>query len=270
MADFPFRGDGCFGTDYGVLTATTTLTQLTAPTINNVKGAWQEIIPSVLNLTRGFVVQLSPAITLRLFLVDIGVGPSGSEQVIVNNIAVPASTSAPSKNLYFPIGLPQGVRVAMRYQTSNVTDVSLLGSITTFSTGFYVSSPWSRVVTLGANTADSSGVTITSPNGSKSSYVQLIGSLPFDIYGLVISISNSGDFSLSGEFHLIDIATGASGSEYDVIKNLPIQEEANTDIFYPNVFGPIPFHAIAGSRISARAQANGAGNPFDIVLYGFA
>lgn len=154
-------------------------------TSNNTKGNWFELIASapcdgVLWLT----LQLSGN-NGNKSLVDIGVGAAGSEAVLVSNIHINNGTPHQLyQNIFLPILIQKGQRVAVRHQSSSSTqwvDISAMLQASTFL--FNGAAGFTRSATYGAATATSRG-TSYDPGGTintKGGWVDLIASAPFDI-----------------------------------------------------------------------------------------
>ena len=121
----------------GTSTSTSTGTTLTTPGAANTKGAWTQITASTPQAFRAILVQVTlaagtttiPASNLK---VDVAVGASGTESVIVANMNMRSSTieaiSDGVPQTTVPVHIPAGSRLAMRYQAQD-TSVPLAGSI---------------------------------------------------------------------------------------------------------------------------------------------
>ncbi len=106
----------------------------------------------------------------------------------------------------------------------------------------------SRAETVGADTANSRGASVTSGNtNTKGSWAEIADSTPFQTAGFLLHVSHAMPAD-----HLLDIGVGAAGSEVAVVENLLISGGKNYG-------GPdclwLPLAIPAGSRISARSQA---------------
>lgn len=98
------------------------------------------------------------------------------------------------------------------------------------------------------------GVTVNCGNASKGSWTQLIASAASDIEALQIYTLGPQNTVFTS---LLDLGIGAAGSEVPIISNLFVP--SNTG-FGALISTPIlPFSIPAGTRISARGQASGAG-----------
>lgn len=120
---------------YGHNTATSNLTVLTAPASFNTKGAWKEIVAATSEPLQGIVIFANAGPTTAMqasnYLVDVGLGASGSETVIAANSWFRSTTAESSFSESFlrmyPVDVPAGSRLSMRYQRSAA--VALYASI---------------------------------------------------------------------------------------------------------------------------------------------
>jgi hypothetical protein len=117
-------------TTYGANTGTSAGVPVTAPGANNTKGAWTEITSSTTRRARYLLPMLALAdssVVAANGLVDIGIGGSGSESVLISN--VPAKWDNLLESLAYPtvplpVNLAPGVRLSARIQKSGgLTDL---------------------------------------------------------------------------------------------------------------------------------------------------
>lgn len=113
---------------YGVVSASSAGTTLTAPGGTNAKGAWLELEASTSVDLQALVVMPGFANGTSLatanFLLDVGVGAAASEVVVVNNVSGQSLNSElagrNANECLFPVAIPAGSRIAARYQRSAV------------------------------------------------------------------------------------------------------------------------------------------------------
>lgn len=119
--------DGAAGADGIGFSLTTSLgTLITASATANSKGSYAQLIASTTRDYAGFYVHgesdNTQVTSVALFMVDVAIGASGSEVVIVPNIQMIADPAvgeiATPLSPFFPIPIPAGTRVAMRCQSS--------------------------------------------------------------------------------------------------------------------------------------------------------
>lgn len=122
----PLYYAGTRATDYGVNTAESGGTALTSSGIINTKGSWTEITASTARPMRWLIPFITPITTNSVptqnLLVDIGVGAGGSEQALMENLAVLTSTSEECFYSPFgiPVNIPQGARLSARFQSTSI------------------------------------------------------------------------------------------------------------------------------------------------------
>lgn len=106
----------------------TTPTTVDAGAVANTKGSWTPLVSSTTRNVRAFTIVFSTVTNISAIsslLVDIGIGASGSEQVIIPNIPIGFNNGedkiTPAR--YGPISLhiPAGSRISARAQASTTT-----------------------------------------------------------------------------------------------------------------------------------------------------
>lgn len=85
------------------------------------KGPWEEIESSMADDCKGTVICFGPndngTTTSRNYLVDVAIGPSDNEEIILENHRVVMSTAEEMVSpRYIPLTIPSGTRVACRAQ----------------------------------------------------------------------------------------------------------------------------------------------------------
>jgi hypothetical protein len=125
-------------TGYGINAAATDGTTPALPANINVKGAWTELVASTAHAFEHVILCIginSSGTSGRPNRIDLGVGPAGSEAVVLPDyIVTEGHTSGmamcPAISV-LPVSVPAGSRVALRYQNNNLTArdmrVSLIG-----------------------------------------------------------------------------------------------------------------------------------------------
>lgn len=242
----------------------------------NTKGSWAELIASTAYDAEGvFVWTTWTDVVNEDYLVDVGVGGAGSEEVLISNI-VAGNTTASRYNgpvMYWPIAVAKGQRIAVRSQCSTGGDqiwVSMLAHPTTLLTG---PTGYGRVVTYGDDTSDSGGTRMVRPgsNHTKGSWIEITAATTANISALCFIIGQAQAATFSAHTHyLIDIGIGDAGNEEVLIPDQHITSNTSTDTFEPRFHGPYNVHIAEGERIAARIQAANISNPdeFDLIVYG--
>lgn len=111
---------------YGAATGTGTGTVVDPGGTANTKGAWVEIAAATDFDSSWLLLSVQPSGTLlatQSWLVDVAVGASGSEQIVLPDVYVYGSSTVDNQiRLALPFSIPAGSRIAVRAQcTSNTT-----------------------------------------------------------------------------------------------------------------------------------------------------
>lgn len=243
----------------------TTITA-TASATPHTAGSWVEIDPSIAANSSGVMVHLSGVNTSNTntsTLLDIGTGGSGSE-VVWATIGVGYSvTNGPFR--YVPGFIASGTRVSVRARSA-VASQAVIG---VFSILTAKSTQPSAPITIGADTANSRGVVLTAPGSlnTKSAWTEITSSTSGAIGNLLVCPQAASGTAMNTSGVLIDIGTGASGSESVLIGDIYLAGSSSE--FYtprsPLTYGvSIP----AGTRVAARFARAATGNAVDLVLVG--
>lgn len=239
----------------------------------NTKTAWVESIASV-NKEGHLAIDFHPADAPQDYLLDIGVGAAGSEVVLVGNIygcCIAASEYGQVHSIVFPVRVPAGARISSRVQSSGASKWSdhvihiIQGS--TFSPSVL----GRKVVTYGAATGDSGGMSVD-PGATvnvKGAYSELNASCSH-LKGFLLAfgtqiITTRNDF----EAWSVDIAVGSAGSEVVIVPDIRLWARAFVYDILPrwSVFFPVPVSA--SSRIAVRAScSHNTYRTIDVILYG--
>lgn len=235
------------------------------------KGAWIELDSASDIDAHGIIVYIESADDARRFLVDIGIGAGGSEQLIINNLHVDPRGFCVHA-FPFPISIPVGTRIAARCQ-STVGSAGCRVALTLLSHGFLGGVKPNVVTTYGAATGTTGGTQIDpgATANTKGAYSELTAATTAPIRELLVSVGNRSNTALALAGYLLDIAIGAAASEQVIIPNLPITAGSLSNEFAPHVFPPLSVNIPTGTRLSARAQSttnNATDRLFDVVLYG--
>jgi hypothetical protein len=183
--------------------------------------------------------------------VDIGVGGSGSEQVVISNLVATVNGTFQTEVLFYhlPISIPAGTRISARSQCdiASQTGVSYVmahifdGAMTQPNGG-------GGAEALGFNTATTRGTTVVSGAGTPGSVTEIISATTRDYAGFAVMLDNNGGVNENDEFG-VDIFVGPSGSEQFLVPSIYLSSR-NHKFVSPNYMIFIP----AGTRISARAS----------------
>lgn len=268
MADFSLYGDGSY-TGGTTTVASGIGVTVTSSSSANTKGSYTEILASSVTARKadGFMLTMfrnsGGAKGGFDILTDIAIGGAGSEQVIVSNLlGCRYENGSEVSSIFFPISIPGSTRVSCRTAAASGSTPETV-SIQLLHGGFKLPQALSGAEGLGTSAGDSGGTGITSGNGSKSAYVEIIGSTTKRYYGLIIA--TSGQSSVPAEVRiLIDVAVGAGAAEQIIIPDYGCRVSGSTP--NPSCFFPVDIPA--GTRLAVRA-AGSAARAFDISLVGF-
>ncbi len=206
-----------------------------------------------------------------LIAMDIGIGTSGAETVIIPNIIVDAGAQFGQTQFsaIFPIQIAKGTRIAARSQTNiNAGANYLTLALATFDGGFTQSEGFGQVDTIGISGAPLLGTNVV-PNAIATvngAYSQLTASTPVTYYGFVMNMDMRG--LPGGNAYWVDLAAGPPGSEAMIFPHFAFVATA-AGILSPNT--PfIPIVIPAGTRLSARCAAsnNADTHTIGVGLYG--
>ena len=237
-----------------------------SPVSTNTKGTWAQIIASTPFNANRLMVNIIFAYFSYEYLMDVGIGPSGSEVVLVSNLYRPALSSYYGGMSYdLPIQIPAGVRVAARVQCSGYSaGLTRVAPMFYLIGGSYLGQElYGKMIDYGTNLTNTSGTLITPGTGGLGSWTQITSGCTSLIKGLVICIT--GGLSSLYDF-VLDIGIGSSGSEVVLIPQWGFGN-CNYDI-YPRVSPIIPVNIPVGTRIAARAYSE-TSSQIGVILYAF-
>lgn len=237
----------------------------------NTKGSWTQLIASTPEDMIALMIRIAYSNgggNDTGAQIDIGIGASGSEQVLIPNVNLncAAATASFASILFsglFPLQIPAGSRLSAR-SAANIATFS--GTIQVCAIGYdgqiAGSFDFGGVDAIGSS-AVGFGTSIAGGNAAKGSYTQLVASASQDYCGL-IGVFDYAAASGTNLFNL-DIAIGASSSEKNIVNDLFVgnvsQGRNSTDF--------LDVQIPAGSRISARAAClSGAAANVGLTLYG--
>lgn len=237
------------------------------------KGSYTTLLTTSFDASR-LIITLSRSNSSGDYLVDIALDLGGGTfQIIANNLIM-SNFDINAEAIYdLPFEIPSGSVIAARAQASPAAGSSTLGvSAMIVESGLDEPSPYSGLLTMGANTADSGGTSIDSGGtlNTKGSWVELDPSTDRTLFGLILAFGQQLNTARANIFHLFDIGIGAAGSEQVILGNIPITQSTVDPILplsTPIFWTPIP----EGVRLAARQQANttdATDRLVDIIVYG--
>jgi hypothetical protein len=247
-----FRNTSWFeDNDYTVVNESSAVT-VTANSTAHTKGSWSQLIASSSGNASMIYVRVGGVFTTGVntaTLLDIGVGASGSESAIIENVAVGGAVATGAAGaLYFvvPIQIASGSRVSARIQSLVTGGKTASVLVRLIDTGDYAQAPTS-VDVIGTSTADSEGTAVTAAN----TYAQLTASTS-RAYRALAFVPSVGDTTTGAVITDYTVARGASGSEVDLqkITTSYSNDESVRSIDFPLIAASIP----SGTRLSVKVS----------------
>lgn len=270
MPDWPLMGGGVVHEASGAEAFSNTHKIISSATANT-KGAYVELIAATLEITTTLEVAVRTNSTSSSLL-DISVGASSSEQVIIANILTAARASQQDFRFFLPLFIPKGERISARVQSTGTSQEIHCG-ISVSGGPFMPSAPLGRMTTYGATTSDSGGISVDpgSTGSTKGAYSQIVSSTTNNIKLLWVMFGNLNNQAMGNDRFLFDIAVGSATSETIIIPDIATSVTANSDGPLNPVAGPYPVRVPAGSRLAARSQSDATDATdrlLDVIIYG--
>ncbi len=266
---FPFGADLCNGSSAGVVIGNNLGgTVLTASATLNTKGAWTQISASTPSDACAVGIMVSAANSTNSdgtnTAIDIGIGASGSEVVLIANLVVPRIASS---QILVPLSIPAGTRVAMRCQATKASDVTN-GYLQLFDGAMTQMEGCAGADTIGFVSASTQGTLVTFAAGAKGSYSQITSATTRDYLGFMLAFDTQGASSQFSSF-TGDLAIGSSGSEKIILPDLFV-DATRSAVFNNMLSNFYPIAIPAGTRIAARGQSvSYATANVGVTFYGF-
>lgn len=262
---------GTSSAEYG---ATVTADATTA----HVLGGYAQLTAATAEDAYGVTVSISnigtTASTNTRSLVNIAIGASSSEQVIIPNLMCGQAGAWNSSSIgpvmyHFPIRIAQGTRIAANFQSLALSDTAV---VNVWLYGAPVPGKWygQRVTAYGAATASSSGTAHTHGNSSYATTTELTASTTNPIKYLQVGMNLGTDTTGNTKRGLFRIAAGSS-TNY-IVSGIPYRESTTLetiDFTYANfMLSHMSFSIPAGSYLGIGCMMNAAGEARGKVLYG--
>lgn len=231
----------------------TSVTTLTADGAANTKGAWAEVVASTSEDVKAiWIVTNNTGTQGTRISVDIGTGAAAAEVVKIADIHWSNGDSARDNvpNLYIPISIPSGTRIAARCSSSS-------GGATNISVVLYLigGSGGGTCVTYGVTTNQAVQVDPGGTINTKGAYSEITASTTADIAFLAVLIDMNVNAAPAGALFDVYIATGGAGSEADIIPRISWSSNAGSDHWTP-VVHMFPVTIPSGTRISAAGMSS--------------
>jgi hypothetical protein len=241
---------------------------VTANSSAHTKGAYAELVAST-SANASYIVihcEMATNATNTSTLLDIATGASGSETVLIGDVAVGGAVRSAGTRCPFafgvPIKIPSGTRLSARIQSVVTGGKTGTVVVRTYESADYNAAPTS-VDVIGTDTATSTG---TAMSGSSGTYVQIIASTSraYRAVAIVPSCANNTT-NIPVTFTL---GTGASGSETAkgaMVAHYTSNEEVGMTAYTP----PIAGGAIAAStRLAIKHDIAASPSNYNVTLIG--
>jgi hypothetical protein len=196
-------------------------------------------------------------------VVNIGVGPGGSERVVINGLtAVDFSGSLRTWHYLFPLNIPAGTSVSVQATGDHAfNEGGIYVSINLYDSGMAGVEGCAGVDAVGLTAGH--GTAYTPGAGAKGFYSQIVASTARDYMGFYVAVDLAGGTSFQVVTQLVDIAIGSAGSELIIVPDITWAQGGSSWTGRSAVAGPYFIPIPAGTRIAARG-ASPAGSPFDV------
>ena len=241
-------------------------TTVTASSTANQKGNYATLIASTAFDSYGVWIVVfdnwSGDSTDNRALLDIAVGPSNSETVVVPNLlSGQRSNGWHSPMGYFPVFIPAGSRISARTQAavgSRATQVS----IWSFGTPAGEAPPTALAIRdIGTNLSTSGGTPVTSGASSAEGSWAALGRVTAGATGAVLIASGGGDTAMTAQGWTVDFASGESGAETPIHSDFYMRTVSTGDYTSPT---QPTFHNIGGLYLPSGTQLNARASSFTV------
>jgi hypothetical protein len=230
---------------------------VTAGNAAHTKGAWIQLIASTPYDAYGIWVSiegLSANNTNTAYLVDIGVGPAGSEQVVLPNLdAWGADSTGWAIRLYwFPVYIPAGSRIAARGQSVTASKTCRV-MVALDGVPWYGLWGVGPVVDYGTNLTISAGTSITPAQNAFGTWTQ-IGTTTRDHTFWAVGVDLLDRSTTGNNVYLVEIGVGPSGSQRSLgFYRIRVSTAETFSTPFPLFISSLPVPS--GTAVWARAAA---------------
>jgi hypothetical protein len=257
----------------GAVSSASSGTVITASATANAKGSWTQLVASTPFAASGIFVRVGDeANASTRYLIDIGIGSTGNEIVLIPDLHNSVQSSFGFNIYFFPLEIPAGVRLSARVASSRASDtVSIV--IYLVDRAFTTQASYQIVTAYGVNAASTTGTTVDAGAtlNTKGAWTQIASSTSRNIRSLSVAIGDRGDTVRAYKSYLLDIGIGPALSEQVVIADLYFNAHGGNNCIMPGFFSALPVSIPAGTRLAARMQASttdATDRLIDVILYG--
>lgn len=234
-------------------------------------GSYSEVVAALSEDSYGLYLQLSATTNTSAVdsstLMDIAIGAAGSEVNIVQNLGV-GYKNLSNVIFFIPVFIPKGQRVSFRARGAQVSK-SINARFTFLRSKDKNRSMPTRLNTIGANTATSSGIALTAPGASnvKSAWTEITSSTTEAFQGFLLTVQGAQSINLPNNNVLLDVAIGSAGNEQIISADNHVVIGAAESVDLPRPLTMVR-HIPAGTRISCRYARSGALSVVDVIFHG--
>ena len=242
----------------------------------NTKGSWVELTAASTFDSGALTVNVPYVFEGSDYLIDIGIGPAGSEQVLVSNLLVSAGSiggSTAGVSVRIPLPIASGIRIAARAQATG-TSASRFARVGVHLEG-NTAPAGGTLTTIGAATADSGGTPVDpgASDNTKGAWAQLTASAASALYGAFFAFGNQANTTRTDCNWLVDIGIGGAGSEQVILADIPVACNSTADSLAPILSALYDISIPEGVRMAARASCtivDATDRLLDVVMYAVA
>lgn len=231
------------------------------------KGSYKELTSGTTE--GGFLTLcLNTAYRTCAYLVDVAIGASGSEQIILSNLYAVnhGNYDFTSHSFYTGLYIPAGSRLALRCQCSLAS--KWLDACAVINGFGFSPEGYQKAETLGADTSNSNG-TVVDPGATKDtkgSWVQFSSGTTIAAKHLIFMPGANDNWARRYVAFKVDIGLTASPGDAIIVPDLALYQNSYTMPGPPYAF---PLDIPIGSEVHVRAEANNtdaADRKFDAVI----
>lgn len=216
----------------------------------NSQGAWTQIFASTAT-DSGYLILMPDDITVSATnsatLVEVGIGASGQERTVIDNIAI--GGWGHGAMFQCPFFIPAGTRVSLRVRSIIASKV-LNGRLTLLPAAALQDAPqWSETWGITPSVSQAQNMTTPSVAGTKTAWQQISAGITRDTSWLTWTLSSAGT-NIAAAKGGFDIGYGGAGVEQPIMQNAR-WEQLGTETIRPCCF-PVQCNLQAGTRLVVR------------------
>jgi hypothetical protein len=272
---------GFLNTTPSTTTTSSAGTTITSSTTANTKGSWTQLIADTGARALGILIALDNTAvsnTNTSQLLDIGIGASSSETVLIPDLAsgylLNENVSNTFSAFYFPIFIPANSRLSARMQAAYIASGPVADTVNCrihlFQRPQNFGWVGTRVTAYGVDSANSKGTNVTHGNSTYGTAGQLTASTTNPIKYMQIGMQGGADASLTDYRVLAEIRLGAStGVAGPLMGSTDTGTESVLMSAGNMTLARMGFNLPAGRDLRVAGMCNGTtNNVFDYIIYG--